>query len=127
MSWTDSVLGDPDIGNGSFLVTRASPPQFFDGVEFAQPSTTFQTGIASLQPASGRQLRVLPEGLRADHVAALLTTADLRVEPVPDVVRVLGTEHPSLGSFAGRWRVYQVQTLAAHGSGHTLAYLARIL
>lgn len=126
MSWYDDLFADPDLANGDFAVTRESAVELHDGVEFQSPPTVFQTGRSSLQAASGRQLRVSPEGLRADQLAQLWTPAVLRVTPRPDVVTVLGTEHPALAEYAGQWRVYQVQRHGGHGAAHTVAYLSRI-
>lgn len=126
MTWHDDVFGDPDLANGDFAVTREVPSEFHDGVEFQKPPLTFMTGISSLQAASGRQLRVAPEGLRADQLAQLWTTVALQVTPRPDVITVLGTEHPAFAEYAGRWRVYQAQRHGGHGGAHTVAYLSRI-
>lgn len=126
MAWFDDVFGDPDLVNGDFLVTREPAIEFHDGVEYRGAPTTFRTERSSFQSASGAQLRVIPEGLRADRMAQIWTPVELRVEPRPDVITVLGTEHPGLASYAGRWRVYQVQRHVGHGAAHTVAWIARI-
>jgi hypothetical protein len=124
--WFDDIFGDDDLANGDFSVTREAMPEFHDGIEFRNQPLVFQTGRSSFQAAAGAQLRVIPEGLRADHLAQIWTPAVLQVEPLPDVLTVLGTEHPGLVQYAGRWRVYQVQRHVGHGAAHTVAWLSRI-
>lgn len=48
---------------------------------------------ASVQPYSGRGLKVLPEGVHAEDVQMILTTTLLQVVPVPDVVTIRGEAH----------------------------------
>lgn len=124
MAWFDDVFSDPDLVTGDYAVTRTPAPEFFDGVEFPGVVTTLQTGASSLQPAGGAQLKVLPEGLRADSVAQLWTRAQLIVEPIPDVVTVTGHPH---AQWNGPWRVYQVTPWVGHGSQHWIAYLSRVV
>lgn len=121
--WADDVFADPEIRTGDYLVTRPAEPEFFDGVAFAGPPATFQTGDASLQPASGQQLRVLPEGVRADSAAQLWCKVQLRARPLPDVVTVTGHPCPDWNS---DWLVYQVVPWVGHGSAHCIAYLSRV-
>lgn len=123
MAWFDDVFADPDIRTGDYLVTRRGAPQFFDGVEQPGEVSTFRTGDASFQPASGQQLRQIPEGLRTDSVAQLWCRAEVRVEPVPDVVTIEGHPH---AAWNRDWRVYQVTPWVGHGSQHWIAYLARV-
>lgn len=123
MAWFDDVFADPDIRTGDYLVTRRGAPQFFDGVKYEGESSTFQTGAASFQPASGQQLRLLPEGLRSDSVAQIWCRAALRVEPEPDIVTIVGHPHDPWNC---DWRVYQVVPWVGHGSQHWIAYLSRV-
>lgn len=122
--WSDDVFADPDFRTGDYLVTRPSTPEFSDGVAFAGSPTTFQTGDASFQPASGQQLKVLPEGVRADSAAQIWCRPMLRVEPLPDVVTITG--HP-LAEWNGPWRVYQATPHVGHGGSHCVAYLSRVV
>lgn len=124
MAWFDDVFADPDLRTGDYLVTRPAVPEFHDGVPFTGDPTTFQTGDASLQPASGEQLKVLPEGVRADSAAQMWCRPMLRAKPVPDVVTVTG--HP-FEDWNGDWLVYQVVPWVGHGAAHCIAYLSRVV
>lgn len=112
------------LANGDFLVEREAAPAYVDGREVAQGGLSFQTGRSILVPATGAQLKTLPEGYDVTRTAQLTTRVALQVEPRPDVV-VVAAATPGLEHMAGRWRCYQVQTHFCHGANHTVAYLAR--
>lgn len=124
MAWFDDVFSDPDIRTGDYLVRRQDASQFFDGVESPGEVSTFQTGDASFQPASGQQLRLLPEGVRSDSAAQLWCRPRLQVEPVSDIVTIAGHPHTE---WNGDWRVYQVVPWVGHGASHWIAYLAKVV
>ena len=105
------------FGTGDYTVTRRASPVFdADGVASAGSSSSFKTGHACLQPASGRTLQVAPEGLHGQDLRDLWTTVELRATPVPDVVTIGGEA----------WAVFHVEAWPGlHGKPHWLASLSR--
>lgn len=120
MSALTDILQDPDFRTGDpvygYVVTRqAAPTVFVDGVATPGATSQFTTGPAILRPLRGRDLQALPEGYHAVDARKLLTTADLRVGPPPDVVTVDGEA----------WTVLSVATTTAFGGTHRTAILVR--
>lgn len=114
---SSTVLG---FATGTYSVTRAAyraNPYGTDGKLIA-PSTTTVSARACVQPATGRDLQRLPEGLRARDVVALWSVDELltaRPGQEPDIVTIDGAswqvEHverwDQLGSY---WRAVLVKT-----------------
>jgi hypothetical protein len=110
-----AMLARPRFRTGDYLVTRRGTPSFVDGIQIEAEPETFQTGDASLQPASDHTLRVLPEGIHADGVRDLWTTAALRAVPTPDVLTIDGEP----------WAVFSVRTWSGLGGTHYIVGVAR--
>ena len=116
-----AMLGRPRFRTGDYLVTRTAAPTLAAGVEVPGSTTTFQTGDASLQPASGATLQVRPEGIHAQDVRDLWTTAALQVAPVPDRLTIAH----EVSGVAEIWIVFQVRPWTGMGGQHFIASLAR--
>lgn len=74
MSLVDAISS---FSTGTYTVTRRAAGTYVDGVLVLGSSSTF-TIDACVQPATGRQIRVLPEGQRSDETIAIWTTTALR-------------------------------------------------
>lgn len=61
----------------TLTVSRPSPQTFVEGRVVDNAATTFQIR-ASFQPSGGRDVKDLPEGLRADESRVLFTATELR-------------------------------------------------
>ena len=73
---------------GTYTVTRRASDTYTAGIRTVGASSTF-TIDASLQPVTGRDLRALPEGRRAEDFRVLWTkSAELRLEPNPDTIAI---------------------------------------
>lgn len=95
----DSMITD------TYALTRRSPSSYVDGR--LQPSTnTVLSFSASVQPAMGRDLQRLPEGMRTAEIRAIFTTFPLLTQGAgqdPDIVAIEGD-------------AYEVQTVEAWGN-----------
>ena len=69
------------LASGTYTVTRPGPTGLASGRRVAGVTTSFSI-VASVQPASGRQMDRLPEGLREREGMTLWTTTDLRTAQV---------------------------------------------
>lgn len=78
----------------------------------AAASFTFD---ASIQPASGRQIKALPEARHTEEIRVVYTVTELRGGPRGDIVTIAGEP----------WEVIRVETWDAYGSVHYRAYIAR--
>jgi len=121
MSDLVDVLLDPDIATGDYVVTRHALPTYVEGVRIAGAVSTFTTGLASLQPLSGADLKLLPEGLHVTDARVLITTADVRVRPEPDTVAAANED-----GIVETWAAFHIDgPWIAHGGVHRNVYLAR--
>src|SRR5690606_5003111 len=80
-------------------------------------STTFSI-VASVQPATGRDLRDLPEGQRGDEVRVIYTISELRTRSPagePDAVTLDGEP----------WTVINVKRWESFGEVHFVAMACR--
>lgn len=104
-------------GGGAYTVTRPAVGTYgSDGVHVAGAPSTF-TITASIQPATGRQLMVLPEEQRAQEVRAVYTNTALLAKPgAVDRITIAGE----------RWDVISVKTYENGDRGtHYEALIAR--
>lgn len=62
---------------GTYSVSRPGADSYTDGIRTAGSPTVF-TADMSIQPLSGRDLRALPEGRRAEDARVLWTSTELR-------------------------------------------------
>jgi hypothetical protein len=83
------------LATGIYTVSRPGQTTYLNGRR--QPPTTTSFDIrAAVQPATGRQLDRLPEGLRTHEAIAIWTRTELRTENAngePDVISVGGFDY----------------------------------
>lgn len=65
------------LQSGTYTVTRPNPTTLLNGRRVEPTSTTFEI-TASAQPASGRSIASLPEGLRSSESMDVFTRTELR-------------------------------------------------
>ena len=119
MSLRDSITS---LASGTYTVTRTEAGTRVGnfGRYTAGATSTFEM-VASIQPATGRQLRDLPEGQRGDETIAIYTTADLRG-------RMPGSpgNEPDVITYRGElWTVTQVKVWESFGASHVEALAVR--
>lgn len=105
------------LATGTYTVTRVSAGTYTQGRHTPGAPTAFVI-VASIQPATGRELRDLPEGQRGDEVIAIYTTTEIRTrEPggEPDVITYGGEP----------WTVIRVKRWESFGAVHFEALAAR--
>ena len=91
MSDAIALLG----GDSQYTVTRPVAPANINGIFVPGSTTTFQI-TASIQPAPGRTLDLLPEGYRGRGGQICFTSTPLRTAlsgQVPDLVTYKGELH----------------------------------
>lgn len=107
------------LGGVAVTRLRAAVGGYMNG--YWQAGTPVTDAITcSIQPMTGRDLQVLPEGQRADEVQVFYSTSELRTrEPQQwDADTLL---------FAGvTWRVIRVKTWAALGATYYRALVAKV-
>ena len=94
------------LKTGLYAVTRQSPAAFVDGIatESADPPTVFSVE-AVVFPVTGRELQLLPEGLRERENMRLICKGELRTggaTNAPDIVAVDGADYDV--TMVERWR-----------------------
>lgn len=123
MSVTDVIddfpTGDGD-GDGAYTVTRRASSTLVMGRTVDGATSTFPI-TASVQPVSGRELRLVPEGMRADDARVIYTATRLDPTPGgPDQVAIVVDGVPL------QYVVYKVQGPWELEDGtHWVAYAAR--
>jgi hypothetical protein len=100
-------LGEP------LTIDRRAPGVWVDGI-YVQDDATQITTVASVQPISGTQARLLPEGVRADDAKSVWATMLLRTAQDPSGA-------PADEFSYGGWR-YQVISLDDWYTGPQGAY-----
>lgn len=65
------------LQSGTYVVTRPDATTLLNGRRVEPTTTTFEI-TASAQPASGRAIAALPEGLRSTEAMEIYTSAELR-------------------------------------------------
>lgn len=114
-----SVVGLIDKYNtGTYIVTRRPKGARVDGVY--QPSNAPSTlrPLMRIRPLTGRDLKDLPEGQRADETRIALCRTELKTRTNdydPDVVTIDGEA----------WQVENVKTVQAFGDTHYRCLLVR--
>jgi hypothetical protein len=114
-----SVIGlIAKYATGTYEVTRRPKGVRVDGVY--QPSNAPQTleVVMRLRPATGRELKDLDEGQRADEVKMALSTVELKTRTKDfdaDIVKIDGED----------WRVDNVKNPQAFGDTHYRCLLVR--
>ncbi len=67
-----------DLDPQSLTVTRSAAATYTTGGKLVAPVTSTFTIVASVQPAPGKQLMRLPEGLRNQDVLQVFTATEIR-------------------------------------------------
>lgn len=107
MSLTDVITS---FSTGTYTVTRTAAGSVTTGRYTAGAQTTFSI-VACVQPVSGRDLRSLPEGERADDVRELDTVTALFARTP--------AQEPDLVTIGGEpWMVVNVQLWESFGETH---------
>lgn len=97
------------LGAGTYTVTRHAVSTWTDGEHVPGAETTFQI-VASIQPITGRELEMLPEGDRNRGRLKCYTETLLQAgegDAVPDRVEYKGTDY----------EVQEVRDFQDHGTG----------
>ena len=118
MSMRDSIAA---LASGTYTVTRALAGSRVGnfGRYTVGSSSTFEI-VASIQPATGRQLRDLPQGQRGDETIAIYTVTELRTRH-PDPAN-----EPDVVTYRGEpWTITQVKTWESFGETHYEALAVR--
>lgn len=87
-----------ELASGTYTVTRRAAPTNVNGYAVPGASSTF-TITASIQPAPGKALDLLPEGYRGRGGQLCYTSTPLRTAQsgqVPDLVNVDGVQHEAV-------------------------------
>lgn len=112
------VLGSLGGGVGPFYRVRTALGTTVNGRYVPGASTTVAlSSNTSVQPQSGEQLKVAPEGRRSDELRAVYTTTELRLRPVPDHVTIGGEQY----------EVYSVESWSAFGETHYEALVSKLV
>lgn len=92
-----------ELSSGSYTVTRRANPTNVNGYVVAGSTSTFSV-VASIQPAPGKTLDLLPEGYRGRGGQVCFCATPLRTAQagqVPDLISVGGIAHEVVG--IGTW------------------------
>lgn len=115
----------PSFNTGTYVVTRASGPGTVDALgRYSAPATITVSIQASVQALSGRNLKDLPEGRRAEDYREVFTNSPI-YEVQPAAGGVPQIDVPDLLTINGeKFRVIRVKF---HGvlSGHYRAVVER--
>ena len=105
------------LGTGSYVVNRKDTPTYVKGRLQPYTSTSF-TITASVQPLTGNDMRLLPEGARADNTKSLFTPTKLKTtgDAGPDVV-VINSED---------YEVFNVESWIGFGESYFRTLIKRV-
>ena len=100
----------------SYTVTRYTQPNVVYGKAQAATTSTF-TIVASVSPASGNDMLLLPEGQRARETRLLFTATALRMggEGSTSLADTVSINSES-------WEVVQIQTFTDSATGNAVGY-----
>jgi hypothetical protein len=99
------------LASGTYTVTRrtvADPPYDADGIATAISTTTL-SATGSIQPASGRDLKRLPEGRRTSESRVFFTPTELRSV-------ASGQEADLISADGDTWEVSNIEPWPALGN-----------
>jgi hypothetical protein len=105
------------FATGTYTVTRTGAGSYSGGILSAGSTSSFSI-VASVQPLSGRDLQVLPEGQRTDETRVLYTTTQLLTRTAtqaPDSISIDGSTY----------EVFKVEDWTYIGVTHYRAYVSR--
>lgn len=106
----NGMLIPTDLGTGTYTVTRTAAGTRALGRYTTGAVTTF-TAAMGIEPATGRQLKDLPQGQQADETVAIYTATELKTRTPatgPDFVSYHGEQ----------WAVVQVKIWEGFGETH---------
>ncbi len=89
-----SVIGS--FLTGQYVVTRQAPAKGYTAGRLDAPDTSTFTIDACVQPAGGRDLQRLPEGMRVMEIKAIFTATELKTAGSgqdPDLVTIDGEDY----------------------------------
>src|SRR5688572_25549865 len=112
MSLTDVIAA---FASGTYTVTRGVAGTTTNGRYTAGATSTF-TITATIQPATGRDLKLLAAGNHGEEMLTVYATTALQCGPVPDVVTYSGES----------WKTVNVRRWEAFGGTHYVALIARM-
>ncbi len=75
------------FSTGTYTITRTATDSYASGVRTAGATTTL-TADMSIQPLSGRDLKILPEGRRPEDIRKIWTRTALLLEPNADKITI---------------------------------------
>lgn len=105
------------FATGTYTVTRTAAGGNTAGRYTAGATSTFSI-VASVQPVTGRYLRVLAEGQRADEARLIFTSTELRTRTP--------TNEPDLLAVDGEtWEVFRVNRWQHLGETHYVVMASR--
>lgn len=115
-----SILGNiASFATGTYTLVRTAVGSHVRGRYASGASTLAQTITACIQPLSGRDLKVLAEGQRADETRVIYTETELRTRHPsdnPDRVVIDGEA----------WEVFRVERWEGFGTTHYRALVSRL-
>lgn len=97
MSLADVIMRfatqDADGVPAGYVVTRTTPGGYDSTGNVVDGTLTTLLIVASVQPYSGRELKVLPEGARTSDVRVIDTETPLQESPIPDHIVIRGDDY----------------------------------
>lgn len=105
------------FASGTYTVTRKAAGTVSVGDYTPGATTTFSI-VASVQPISGRELSVLPQGQRGEEVRVVYTLTELKT-------RTPATEPDTISIGGETWEVFRTESWEAFGATHYRAHVAR--
>lgn len=106
------------FNTGIYTVAREGSGTYVDGILQVGAADTPFSIVASIQPASGRDLKNLPEAQHGEETRVVFTTTELRTRTpagAPDTVMIDGEP----------WTVVRVERWQHWGTTHYRAYISR--
>jgi hypothetical protein len=101
---------------GTYTLVRSSGEDTYVKGRRVAPATSTSSIVGCIQPVTGRDLQVLPEGMRADEARVLYSTSELRAEPPIDRVIIDGEV----------WEVFKCERWQGFGTTHYKAFVSRM-
>lgn len=110
------------FATGTYTVTRYGSGTYSNGVLVAGSTSTISV-VASVQPVTGRDLQVLPEGQHSIETKVVYTTTELKSRDASNA-----GDRISIGGES--WEVFRVEKIEAFGGNlsgnHYKAFVSRL-
>lgn len=110
------VIGS--FATGTYAVTRRAPGAYDANGRFTPGGTSALNIEASIQPVTGRDLQVLPEGFSAEETKVVYTTTTLRTESPAGAADIVTIDSEP-------YKVIRSERWEAFGDEHHRAFVAR--